>query len=72
MRKEGDWQPIESAPSGVPIILAWTKPGNWQKYNEGLDWVWCAGELVDGEWQEGPYGQPDWWMKDPPPPPDMR
>ena len=27
-----DWQPIETAPSGVEILLAWTTGDTWRPY----------------------------------------
>ena len=67
-----DWQPIETAPSGVEILLAWTTGDTWRPYSEGYDWIWTRGELTNGEWLDGPWGQPNWWMANPHPPPDMR
>lgn len=61
-----DWKPIDTAPSGVRILLAWDKCDE-----EGFDWACEFGTLSEGRWIDGPGSQPDWWMNDPPPPPSL-
>lgn len=57
-----DWKPIATAPNRTHILLGWSDGG------PDYDFLFDAGELIDGVWEEGPV-QPDWWMDGPPPPP---
>ncbi len=68
---DGKWNRIDSAPGGREVLLAWTGEGRWRNKHPDLDWIWTKGELVDGEYLDADWGRPDWWMDNPPCPPDM-
>jgi hypothetical protein len=56
------WQPIETAPNNIPIILAWDE--GYDQY----DWVWGAGLLEDAADIHMSAQGPKWWMEGPPEP----
>lgn len=54
----GRWRPINEAPNGQLLLLASLVP---EHAKNDITWTITEGELVDGEWQEGPR-QPDFYM----------
>lgn len=63
----GVWKPIETAPRGELILVAFSMGG---KGDDGkhYDYLVNLTSLLDGRWVEGPGPQPDYWMELPLPP----
>lgn len=62
------WQPIESAPHGVVLQLAWKdKSGKWKYAFDKASWDWKLGDYRDGV---SYHGRATHWQPLPAPPSD--